>query len=573
MSVIGLRVGPFEITEPANVPEPGDWYRAERVGLTRKKPTRVLVRLLTPSADESERAELQRAFDRLRAVEDARVPAAVALYEGIGALAVDAPDGISFQDVIDARRAGTIALTPATLLDLAIEVAECLQHAHHRNRVHGHLAAEHLRLSTAGRLFVFGFGAGPAHPPHDAWVAPERAQGLPATDATDQWSLGAILAGMITGHDAWEDGRSAVQGDMTAPVDAVERQWPALSRLFRRMLEPDPANRFPTMHPVRQELLALARRANATSTRRELARSMALRIDRPIHPETEVAPVPDVDLSPPEAPPLPPEDPPDPPQSPLLPETASPPTPEASPTRTPPLPAPRVEVSTAMPPRDPEDPPSIPDAPRAEAPPLPRANTPLTMEPLAVVAPDVETSSLPEARRPLDPLPVPVEEEEEEDVDDAPTVRFDPMMAKELAKLANAPDPTAPSPAPITTGAPFATEKNEPDDASEVDDEETIDPQTLARALAVSPHDDPFGGMPTAVPITDVDGEDPPDVGAIAPVDDRPKSTPAPVHIVQEISAPPRETPASGPDVRKLAPLLVGLMVILMGAVVLASLR
>jgi hypothetical protein len=549
MSVIGLRVGPFEIIEPAVVPEPGDWYRAERTGHTRKKPHRVLVRLLPPSADEAARGELQRTFERLRAVEDDRVPAAVALYEGIGALAIDAPDGVSFQDIVEARRAGTITMTPPTLLDLGIDVAECLQHAHHRNRVHGHLSAEHLRLSTAGRLFVFGFGAGPEHPPDARWVAPERVERQPATPATDQWALGAILAGLITGHEAWDADRTAATGDLSATVDAVERQWPALARLFRRMLEPDPANRFPTMHPVRQELFALARRAGSTSDRRELGRAMALRVSRPVRPETEVSPIPEDATAAPEPPPLP-----------------SPPPPSPEPTAPPPHPETPI-VSTTE--RDPEDPPSIPDAHRTEPPPPSRATTPLADEPLDVVAPDVDAESVPDARRPLEPAPVlsrKDEDEDEEDVDDAPTVRFDPLMAKELAKLADATPAPAPAPAPLDSA-----DDDDDDDDDLIDDEP--DPQTLARALAVDPASDPFGGMPTAVPITDAEDLDEPVRPATPPILDRPVTS-APIERPMT-PAPPAGRPdeASGLDVKKLAPLLVVAMVVLMGIVVLVSLR
>ena len=107
MSMIGLRVGPFEIIEPAAVPEPGDWYRARRTGMTRRQPAEVLVKLLSPDAEGPERARLQSEYDNLRAMEDARVPAAISLFEGIGALAIDAPDGVSFDDIIAARAKGT----------------------------------------------------------------------------------------------------------------------------------------------------------------------------------------------------------------------------------------------------------------------------------------------------------------------------------------------------------------------------------------------------------------------------------------------------------------------------------
>jgi serine/threonine protein kinase len=204
MSVIGLRVGPFEIVQSTVVPEPGDWYRARRTGMTRRQPTEVLVKLLPPDADAGARAALQAEYDSLRAMEDPRVPAAVALYEGIGAIAIDAPDGVGLDEVVRARKLGSLAMTPATLLDIALEVAETLQHAHHRNRYHGHLSASSVRLSSQGKLTLFGFACGPRAPDPE-WTSPERARGTPTGPATDQWALAALLAALISGSSPWDD--------------------------------------------------------------------------------------------------------------------------------------------------------------------------------------------------------------------------------------------------------------------------------------------------------------------------------------------------------------------------------
>ncbi|MCA9568765.1 MAG: protein kinase [Myxococcales bacterium] len=534
MSVIGLRVGPFEIVESATVPEPGSWFRATRAGMTQRKPTHVLVKLLPPHAGEAERADLQRELDRLRAVEDPRVPGVVALYEGIGALALDAPDGISCQEIIEAREEGTVAMTPATLLDIGLEVAETLQHAHHRNRFHGHLAASHVRVSLSGKLHVFGFGPGPETPAEPDWCPPERARGQPGGPATDQWSLAAILAGLITGHPPWHGGRDPRTGDMEPALEAIERQWPALARLFRRMLEPDPANRFPTMHPVRQELLALARKAGASSDRRELGKRMARRIHRHVVPDTGITAVPEASPQPP-------------------PEPASEPTGEP-------------DVS-----RDPIDPPSLPDAERADAPPA-AAPAPLADEPLDVVSPEHDASNLTEARRPLELTPTgPSKDADEEDIDDDPTVRFDPMAVRDLADLDDD-EPPSPRPKavlPQVTPTPRGRRET-------ISDEIVDDPQTLARALAVAPDAAANGGMPTAVPITDVDDFDDLDAGSplAAPIDGPGRgSFPPRVQEVEELEELDVEpVPSGGPDVKRLAPILVGVMVLLMVVVVIASL-
>ena len=273
MSAIGLRVGPFEISDDVEIPGAGVWYRASRTGLTRRQPAEVLVRLLGPAPTTRELAAVQRQFDVLRAVEDPRFPKAVALYEGSGALAVDAKPGASLGRLVEARVLGDVTMTPATLLDLALDVTEALAHAHGRGFHHGHLSSDNVTLAADGALMVWGLGDAEARPPF-SWLPPERARGESATALTDQWSLGALIVSLVTGRTPWSPGvvdadpRGGVIDDF---VDPVARQWPALGRLVRRLMDANPTLRFPSLHPVRLELLALARRAGGTSDRRALA--------------------------------------------------------------------------------------------------------------------------------------------------------------------------------------------------------------------------------------------------------------------------------------------------------------
>lgn len=238
-------------------------------------------------------------------------------------------------------------------------------------------------------------------------------------------------------------------------------------------------------------------------------------------------------------------------------------------------------------PRDPADPPSLPSAERADPPP-PEPAPPLADEPLDVVAPEHDATDLPQARRPLEAV---APAAEEEDVDDDPTVRFDPLQARELAASLNekprapaeAPEvPVEPAPPPVPEPPPRALEeipvptsgrKQRRTISDEIDD----DPETLARALAVAPD---AGGAPTAVPVTDPLGEIEP-LEELDPIDGSPipivRDTPAPAPSLppidlQQLERPKEPETPSGPDVRKLAPVLVGVMVVLMLLVVLASL-
>lgn len=270
MTAIGLRVGPFEIIGATEVPEPGDWHLAERTGMTRRQPSHVLVRLLPADASPDDRQALHQQFEFLKALEDPRIPEAVAFYEGLGALALASVDGFDLRSLIARRRHDQVEMSPATLLDIVLEVADTLQRAHHRNRHHGDLSPDRVLLGADGRVWVFGFGRPPGARPDEEWVPPERRGGGASDAATDQWYLGVLAAGLVTGLTPYASHDEASRGEVTTLIDRVESQWPALGRLLRRMTETRPENRFPSMHPVRQELLALSRKAGGTSERREI---------------------------------------------------------------------------------------------------------------------------------------------------------------------------------------------------------------------------------------------------------------------------------------------------------------
>jgi len=289
MSLIGLRVGPFEIVDEVAVPEAGAWYRAKRVGTSQRQPTEVLVKVVGPEASAMERASLQLEFEVLRALDSASIPKPVAYYEGSGALAVADAPGVPLDLLIAQPGAAREALGTATWVDIVLDVAETLQHAHEHGVVHGHLSARNVLLSPDGKLWIWGFGPSGQAVPDPEWMAPERAEGAQATEATDQWALGALLAATFAGEAPWtgtDPAALAHRGDTTHLVDTLEDGWPALARVVRRMLDPHPANRFPSIQAARQELLGLARQADGVVERLALG-AWAARVAEGIPPEPE----------------------------------------------------------------------------------------------------------------------------------------------------------------------------------------------------------------------------------------------------------------------------------------------
>ena len=287
MSVIGLRVGPYEIVEAAEVPETGSWYLARRTAYNRKQPSEILVRLMDHDADERERVVLQSYFDRLRKLEDSRIPGAVSYFEGHGAVAIQCVRGISFTALLELIQTEEIELSQSTALDIVIDLCEAVHHAHHRGLVHGCLSIDSLVLGEAGQLWVFGFGMGPQETVESPWIAPERVAGDPATARTDQWSIAAIASALVTGETPWNEERPPSASDTKGIMNRLAREWSGLARILTPMLESNPAHRYDSLQRARQELLALSRQQSRPADRRELSRKLHLFFATPITYESE----------------------------------------------------------------------------------------------------------------------------------------------------------------------------------------------------------------------------------------------------------------------------------------------
>jgi hypothetical protein len=273
MSVIGLRVGSYEIVEPVWVPEPGRWFRARAVG--QEAQGEVLVRLMAEGTPD-ERAEVRHQHEVLREISDPRVPVPVRFDEVSGALMLRAEVGAPLTDAIALRRDETVVMTPATLLDLLLELAAALGVAHAAGHVHGHLDSDCVVLDTEGKVWLYGLGVRGI--PQEEWLAPEQSSGDDPTELTDQWALGALAIGLVLGHGVWQDDvLLQTTDDLARAVRAVADQWPALGRVLGRMVDPIPAGRFPSMVDVHKELVGLARLAGPHSDRSEMGQLLCTR--------------------------------------------------------------------------------------------------------------------------------------------------------------------------------------------------------------------------------------------------------------------------------------------------------
>jgi len=138
------------------------------------------------------------------------------------------------------------------------EVAAALAAAHAEQVVHRDIKPANIMLTPAGaKVLDFGIAAavGSRDPDPDgpvmgtpAYVAPERFEGLPATPASDMYSLGVLLYHCLSGRLPWQAPShtelvAAQRHRDPEPLPAIDGMAPEVLDLCSRCLHRDPAER------------------------------------------------------------------------------------------------------------------------------------------------------------------------------------------------------------------------------------------------------------------------------------------------------------------------------------------
>jgi serine/threonine protein kinase len=137
------------------------------------------------------------------------------------------------------------------------EVAAALAAAHAEHVVHRDIKPANIMLTASGaKVLDFGIAASTGERDQrdgpvmgtPAYVAPERFAGIPATPATDMYSLGVLLYHCLAGRLPWpaDAGTGLVHPNEfvdPAPLPAVEGLAPEVVDLCSRCLQRDPMER------------------------------------------------------------------------------------------------------------------------------------------------------------------------------------------------------------------------------------------------------------------------------------------------------------------------------------------
>ena len=223
----------------------------------------VAIKLIRPEllTDPASRARLLR---EARAAAALHHPNTVTVYdagedEDRPYIVMQSIDGESLADRL---RAGA-PLPLEETVEIGMAVLAGLDAAHTQGIVHRDVKPSNILLSTAGDIKLADFGIAKALDATDPgltttgamlgtprYLSPEQAAGRPATPASDQYSLGAVLYECLAGRPPF-DGGSAVtvalahQQQAPAPLAEVAPHVPAgVAAVVERALAKDPADRF-----------------------------------------------------------------------------------------------------------------------------------------------------------------------------------------------------------------------------------------------------------------------------------------------------------------------------------------
>ncbi len=186
--------------------------------------------------------------------------------------------GVNLVEAAAARRS-TIA-GDRSVLDLARAVVSAYAELHARGITHGDVHPGNVLVTDAGEVRILDFGLAELANPHATrmarggappYLAPDHAAALlgggvpgPATPASDQYSLGAVLYEVFTGEPYVEfsiDHREALRQIVDAPPLSFSRRgragWPAVERALRRSLAKEPGRRYARLEDLARELAAV----------------------------------------------------------------------------------------------------------------------------------------------------------------------------------------------------------------------------------------------------------------------------------------------------------------------------
>jgi serine/threonine protein kinase/Tol biopolymer transport system component len=272
-SLIGRRIGAFEVLSLLGAGGMGEVYRARDTRLGRDVAIKILPRVFQDDAGRV--ARLEREARLLAALNHPHVGAIYGLEatEGLKALVMELVDGENLAQRIER---GPLAVAEA--VDVARQIAAALEAAHAIGVVHRDLKPANIARRSDGVIKVLDFGLAKlvgaaanglaASPPPTqvggvvgtpAYMSPEQARGEAADHQSDIWSFGVVFYEMLTGLSPFAQPSTAetfarvLEGQ--PEFSLLPTHTPAgVRRVIRRCLEKDRNRRLHHIADVRIDL-------------------------------------------------------------------------------------------------------------------------------------------------------------------------------------------------------------------------------------------------------------------------------------------------------------------------------
>jgi eukaryotic-like serine/threonine-protein kinase len=271
-SMIGRRVGAYQLQELIGAGGMGEVYRAQDTRLGREVAIKILPRAFKDDPDRV--ARFQREAKMLASLNHPHIGAVYGLEEDDdgSALVMELVQGDDLSERI-ARR----ALPMDEALGIALQIAEALEAAHQQGIVHRDLKPANIKVRRDGAVKVLDFGLAKALAPasHEkpavrtapvgvmigtpAYMSPEQARGEAVGHEADIWAFGVVLYEMLTGVSPFARTSTAeTLASVLGPPPDYSRlpdDTPStVRRLIRRCLEKDRKRRWQHIGDARFEI-------------------------------------------------------------------------------------------------------------------------------------------------------------------------------------------------------------------------------------------------------------------------------------------------------------------------------
>ena len=287
IGAIGDVVGNYRIVEPLGEGGMGTVYRVDHVALGRA----YALKVLRSRVFEKDPTAGQRFLREARAAARVRHPNIGDVFDfghltdGRPYFVMELLEGESLGD-----RVARGALEPADVVTIARQMASALATVHDHGVVHADITPSNALIISTEPLHVklidFGLAAiaGEGIPEQEgdfvlgtpSYISPEQLRGLPATDRSDQYGLGAVLFELVAGHPPYihEELRELCMMHIQAPIPVVESPHgplpPKLADVITTCLQKSPQQRFPGMRAMLAALEEIDRGAQHRGWRKWL---------------------------------------------------------------------------------------------------------------------------------------------------------------------------------------------------------------------------------------------------------------------------------------------------------------